>query len=62
LVLNKMDMFADEASRDECIQTIVKGLDWKDKVFAISAISGEGTQQLCYSLMQLIDELNESEA
>jgi GTP-binding protein len=62
LVLNKMDMIADEASREEHIQTIVKGLNWKDKVFAISAISGEGTQQLCYSLMQLIDELKESKA
>ena len=62
LVLNKIDMLPDEASREERIQAIVKGLKWKDKVFAISAISGQGTQQLCYSLMQLIDEMKESEA
>ena len=55
-------MLPDAASRDERIQAIVKGLNWHDKVFAISAISGEGTQQLCYSLMQLIDEMKESEA
>lgn len=60
LVLNKMDMLPDEASREKRVKEIVKGLKWKDKVFAISAISGEGTQQLCYSLMQLIDELNEA--
>lgn len=62
LVLNKIDMLPDEAMREERIQAIVKGLKWKDKVFAISAISGQGTQQLCYSLMQLIDEMKESEA
>ncbi len=62
LVLNKIDMLPDEATREERIQAIVKGLKWKDKVFAISAISGQGTQQLCYSLMQLIDEMKESEA
>ncbi len=62
LVLNKIDMLPDAASREERIMAIVNGLDWKDKVFPISAISGEGTQQLCYSLMQLIDEMKESEA
>lgn len=62
LVLNKMDMLPDATSREEKMQSIVTELNWKDKVFAISAISGEGTQQLCYSLMQLIDEMKESEA
>ncbi|KTD60878.1 Obg family GTPase CgtA [Legionella shakespearei] len=62
LVLNKMDMLPDEASREERIKAIVDGLQWTGKVFAISAISGQGTQQLCYSLMQLIDEMKESEA
>ncbi|MFI4962979.1 MAG: Obg family GTPase CgtA [Legionellales bacterium] len=62
LVLNKMDMLPDAQSRDERVKAIVKGLKWKGQVFAISAISGEGTQQLCYSLMQLIDEMKEAEA
>ncbi|MGL5742740.1 MAG: Obg family GTPase CgtA [Legionella sp.] len=62
LVLNKMDVLPDAASLEERTQAIVQALNWKDKVFAISAISGEGTQQLCYSLMQLIDEMKESEA
>lgn len=62
LVLNKIDMIPDEALRQERIQYIVDGLQWNNKVFAISAISGQGTQQLCYSLMQLIDEMKESEA
>lgn len=62
LVLNKIDMLPDDESREERIQAIMKGLKWTDKVFTISAISGQGTQQLCYSLMQLIDEMNEPEA
>lgn len=62
LVLNKMDILPDEDARQNTMQTIVDGLQWKGKVFAISAISGEGTQQLCYALMQLIDEMKEAEA
>ncbi len=62
LVLNKIDMLPDEETRAERIQAIVDGLEWKEKFFAVSAISGQGTQQLCYSLMQLIDELNEPKA
>ncbi|KTD79245.1 Obg family GTPase CgtA [Legionella waltersii] len=62
LVLNKIDMIPDEAQRHETIQNIVNGLNWKDKVYTISAIKAEGTQQLCYDLMQLIDEMKETEA
>ncbi|HAU4243244.1 TPA: GTPase ObgE [Legionella pneumophila] len=62
LVLNKIDMLPDEKEREEKIQSIIKGLKWKDKVFSISAIESKGTQELCYALMQLIDEMKESEA
>jgi GTPase len=62
LVLNKIDMIPDEAQREVRIQSIITGLQWKDPVFAISAISSQGTKQLCYALMQLIDEMKESEA
>ena len=55
-------MLPDEDERKARIQAIVDGLEWKEKVFAISAISSQGTQQLCYSLMQLIDEMKEPEA
>lgn len=60
LVLNKIDMLPDEQAKQDLIQSIVTGLNWQGRVFSISAISGEGTQQLCYSLMQLIDEMKES--
>lgn len=62
LVLNKIDLIPDEIERKKAVKAIVDGLHWKDKVFCISAISGEGTQQLSYALMQLIDEMREAEA
>ncbi|MDI9817833.1 MULTISPECIES: Obg family GTPase CgtA [unclassified Legionella] len=62
LVLNKLDLLPDDKARKEAVQAIVDGLQWQGQVFSISAISGEGTQQLCYSLMQLIDEMKETEA
>lgn len=62
LVVNKIDMIPDEQERQQRIEALVKGLQWTGKVFAISAINGQGTQQLCYALMQLIDEMKEAKA
>ena len=56
LVLNKIDLIP-ESEREAMIQKIVQDLEWKDKVFPISAVTGMGTQALCYALMQLIGEL-----
>lgn len=61
LVLNKIDMLPDEDVRQETIQRIIDGLGWTGRVFTISAIKSEGTQQLCYALMQLIDEMKQNE-
>lgn len=61
LVLNKIDMIIDEQVREQTIQHIISGLKWQDKFFTISAIRAEGTQQLCYALMQLIDEMKHVE-
>lgn len=62
LVLNKIDMLPDAEACNEAIKSIVDALQWKEKVFAISAIKGQGTQQLCYSLMQLIEDMKNTEA
>ncbi len=56
LILNKIDMIPDEAERADKIQNILDKLNWQDKYFCISAISGIGTQKLCYELMQLIEQ------
>lgn len=58
LVLNKMDLFQTEEEREHVKQTIIKGLEWTGPVFSISAMSGEGTQALCYAVMELIEQLN----
>lgn len=58
LVLNKIDMVP-ESERDTLIQHITSQLNWTDRVFTISAISAQGTQTLCYALMELIDELKQ---
>lgn len=61
LVLNKIDMLPDDSIRQQTIKRIIDELNWTGRVFPISAISNEGTQPLCYALMQLIDEMKEDE-
>ena len=60
LVLNKIDLIP-ESEREATIQNILQNLNWTDRVFPISAISGMGTKPLCYALMQLIDELKHAQ-
>lgn len=62
IVFNKIDLLPDLQIRQQTIQRILDGLQWKEKWFAVSAISGDGTQQLCYALMQLIDDMKQAEA
>lgn len=53
LVLNKIDLLpADEV--DARCDEIISKLDWKERVFKISALKKEGTQEICYQLMQKI--------
>ena len=61
LVLNKIDMVPDLAEREEKIKNILERLNWQGKVFKISALCREGTELLCYELMNLIDELKQAE-
>ncbi|HAF87362.1 MAG: GTPase ObgE [Legionellaceae bacterium] len=62
LVLNKLDLLTDEKARAAKIDEIVQGLAWQGPVFAISALSSEGTDALCYAIAQLIDKMKESKA
>ena len=51
-MLNKLDMVNDpEAVK----KRFCKEYDWKGPVFAISALSGDGTQQLIWDLQNAID-------
>ena len=62
LVINQIDKINDFSERQEAIDNLVNGLDWQDKVFPISALTGEGTRELCFALMSCIDEMKESDA
>ncbi len=57
LVLNKIDMLPEEEAQSLC-EAVLEKLEWKGKVFHISAIQREGTKQLCEAVMTLITERN----
>lgn len=62
LVLNKIDKLTEGNERDTVIARILRDLDWTDRYFMVSALTGEGTQALCHALMSLIDESHDMNA
>ena len=55
LVLNKIDMVPEE-EREALRQRMVDELDWKGPVFVVSAISHQGTDDVCKEIMKYIEE------
>jgi len=55
LVLNKVDLLAGD-EREACCNDIVERLGWQGKVFRISAATGEGVQDVVYTIMNHIEE------
>ncbi len=55
LVLNKFDLIPEE-EREELVARLVRELDWKGRVFKITAISGEGCPDLCQAIMVSVEE------
>ena len=55
LVINKIDLLADDEREQKCNE-LVQRLGWKGKVFKISAISKQGTNELCYEIMDYVDQ------
>ncbi len=58
LVLNKVDMLADVSDK---VKAFVKEFGWKDRVFAISAISGIGCKELTYAIMEHLEQNRDAE-
>jgi GTP-binding protein len=56
LVLNKIDLVAAD-QREKVIADIVSELDWQGPVFAISAATGEGTEELKRAVMRYLDSV-----
>ncbi len=51
LVLNKIDLIPHE-QRQQIVADVVENIKWQGRVFVISAVNREGTQQLCQQVMQ----------
>lgn len=56
LVFNKVDLLSDPKELEEKVSAVIKKLNWQEKYFCISAATGQGTKELCYELMQLVNE------
>lgn len=61
LVLNKLDQIS-KSERDGLCQRIIDGIGWTGDVLRISGLTGEGTDQLKYDLMNRIEADREREA
>jgi GTP-binding protein len=53
-VLNKLDLIPEE-ERAARVAAFVKAYRWKGPVFAITAISGEGTRELIFKIQDWLD-------
>lgn len=58
LVLNKVDMVEDA---EQFQQDLCKRLGWDGPVFRISALNGEGVEQVIYTLQDFVDQVKEIE-
>ncbi|HIF9497032.1 TPA: Obg family GTPase CgtA [Photobacterium damselae] len=56
LVFNKVDLMPEDEANEK-IQEILDALAWEDKYCRISALNRLGTQELCYDLMEFIEQL-----
>lgn len=55
LVLNKTDMLSPD-EREAAMNNFIKKIGWQDKVFVISALTGEGCQSLTYAIMDHLEQ------
>ncbi|HIF9235458.1 Obg family GTPase CgtA [Photobacterium damselae] len=56
LVFNKVDLMPEDEANEK-IQEILDALAWENKYYCISALNRLGTQDLCYDLMEFIEQL-----
>jgi GTP-binding protein len=66
LVLNKVDLLPEDEREARC-QAIIDGIGWQGPIYRISAINKQGTEKLCYDIMEFVEQqrqdvcVNESE-
>lgn len=57
LVLNKKDLLTDDQLESRK-RSLIESLGWEGKVYAVSALTGEGTRGLVYDLMEYLEQLH----
>ena len=53
-MLNKADQILDE-EKEQRVAEIVARLEWEGPVYVVSALAREGTEQLCYDIMDFLE-------
>jgi len=61
LVLNKIDMVPEDERKALC-QDLVERLDWQGPVFEISALAKQGTRELVFAIMDVIETRRQAAA
>ena len=56
LIFNKMDLLSLERGIEERCKELIRKLNWRGPIYKISAIKNQGTQKLCYDLMEFIEK------
>ena len=54
LVMNKLDLIP-EADREKRAKAFVKKLAWKGPWYLVSGMTGEGTRELCFAIMEFLE-------
>jgi GTP-binding protein len=56
LVLNKIDLMLEDEAKQVC-DDIIKRLNWQSRVFTISGLSREGTEEMMKAIMTRLDQM-----
>lgn len=54
LVFNKLDLLPAPEQKQYC-QAIIEDLNWSGPIFEISALSGQGCQEICYRILNYLE-------
>lgn len=55
LVFNKLDLLPASEQKQYC-QAIIEHLNWSGPIFEISALSGQGCQEICYRILNYLED------
>ena len=58
IILNKIDL---DENFEQLKNKIVQGLNWHEKVFCISALSGRGCKEVTYEIMNYMEKSDEDD-